>query len=129
MKKTIALLVIGCLVFSLCMISAFAETQMPEMIIGDGTLDGKVNAEDALVVLRIAVVKMPHEYIYDMENPTEVTDVVAQLLDVDNSFHIDATDALMILKKGVGKEVTFIRQSVVLPDNAQQLDWSNPRIL
>ena len=58
---------------------------------GDVTMDDKVNASDALAVLRHAVNKAPLNVIYH------------EIADVDGNKKINAVDALQILKKAVGK--------------------------
>ncbi len=58
---------------------------------GDVTMDDRVNASDALAVLRHAVGKAPLDTVYH------------EIADVDGNGKINAMDALQILKKAVGK--------------------------
>lgn len=58
---------------------------------GDVTMDDKVNASDALLVLRHAVNKVSLNVVYH------------EIADVDGNGKINAVDALQILKKAVGK--------------------------
>ena len=70
-------------------------TDLPDVVLGDLNEDGKPDAKDALVVLKIAVGKI---------QPTDVQEIAA---DVNKDNIINAKDALEILKKSVGKEACF----------------------
>ena len=63
--------------------------------LGDLNGDDKVDAKDALNVLKISVNKL---------NPTDEQKIAA---DVNKDNAINAKDALEILKKSVGKEACF----------------------
>lgn len=67
----------------------------PTVTLGDLNGDTKVDAKDALNVLKISVNKL---------NPTEEQKIAA---DVNKDNNINAKDALEILKKSVGKEACF----------------------
>ena len=68
----------------------FAEAELP-MIFGDINRDGKVNAVDALLVLKISA------KILSEANETQM-----YLGDVNGDGLLNATDALFILQKAAG---------------------------
>ncbi len=71
------------------------QPPVPDVKLGDLNGDDKVDAKDALNVLKISVNK---------SNPTEEQKIAA---DVNKDNNINAKDALEILKKSVGKEACF----------------------
>ena len=111
MKKIIAILLLVVFAATAIVLPVSAETE-PTLMVGDADFDGKVAAADALVILRITVLKM--DYFPPGENATQ-----EQLLkyyywqtskvvgDVDNNGYISAEDALWVLKYVVGKEKQF----------------------
>ncbi len=70
-------------------------TDTPDVVLGNLNEDQKIDAKDALIVLKIAVCKI---------TPTDWQKVAANV-NKDNS--VNAKDALEILKKSVGKEACF----------------------
>ena len=78
---------------------------------GDGNDDEKINASDALIVLKVAVEKQ----VVDDEH------FIA--LDVDDNQKLNASDALLILKYSVGKITIFpVQENQTPSDNTDTMD-------
>ncbi len=102
----------------------------PEHIIGDPSYDGKINAEDAMITLKMAVnfsewsVKRCENvyvlyYVYAQQNVINNSGVWDYLeangrllADVNMSLQCDAGDALQILQYAVGKRTEFDRKDM-----------------
>ncbi len=96
--------------------------------VGDGNRDSKIDAKDALIALKMAVIKMaPPYYMGEFNAPNK--DLLTQeqiayyyygcrtVLDVDNNDIINAKDALQILQYAVGKRETFPRTDISIIDS------------
>ncbi len=86
---------------------------------GDGDNNGKINASDALIVLRVAVGKQT------------VSDEIFVQLDVDASGKLNATDALHILRFAVQKITRFPADqgTYLVEDDTQWLGMSMDEII
>ncbi len=76
---------------------------------GDASRDGKVGAEDAMLILRLAVSKTTSAMPIYTSGQACASFLV---MDVDGDGRINAVDALEILKYVVGKVDHFARQPV-----------------
>lgn len=77
--------------------TAFADSQVASFeydqkyTLGDVNDDGKINAIDAVLILRAAIGK------------TELTDIQQKAADVNEDKSVNALDAVVVLRKAVGK--------------------------
>ncbi len=109
MRKILSLLLTVVLVFGVITIHPATLSLAQGECWGDGDGNGKVNASDALMVLKVAV------------NKLTVEDDVYTLLDVDGSGALNAGDALLILRFAVQKIDRFpIDQGTVLVEDDSQ---------
>ena len=112
MKRVLSVFLSILLCFSILTIHPATLTFAFNHAWGDGNGDGKVNANDAIIVLRVAVGKQT------------VTEDVKFLLDVDGNDILNAGDALSILKYSVNIISRFpIDQGTQLVEN--DADWLN----
>ncbi len=93
MKKMISLLLVAALTVCLFALPASADT--PEYLYGDADQNGKIEAADALSILKYVVGKIP------------MVDGQDCMWDVDVDFTVSAADALDVLKFVVGKIDVF----------------------
>ncbi len=101
--------------------AALAETQ-PDWLIGDPTMDGVVNAQDAMWVLHESSLKKDSIFIYSYAFPRDNVDydpyefyyIAGCLLvsDVNGDNLTNAADALLILQYAVGKRTAFPRTAL-----------------
>ncbi len=95
MKKVVSILLVAILLFGLVVPVASADTNSQVGYFGDYNSDGKINANDALGILKIAVGKLKMDYN------------VMCYLDVTSDLKVNAQDALDVLKFAVGKLSAF----------------------
>lgn len=119
MIKQILCIFLAFVLITVCPLPASGAA--PELTIGDGNRDGRVDAMDALAALHASLMKM--EYDDKLENPSSIGWALLATLDVDNSGRCDAKDALLMLKRAVGKEAIFTRKQVHLPPESNEWDW------
>jgi len=93
MKKIACLLLVMALAVCVFVMPASAET--PEYLYGDADKNGKIEANDALTILKYVVGKIP------------MADGQDCMWDVDKDFAVTAADALDVLKYVVGKIDVF----------------------
>ncbi len=95
MKKLVSILLVAVMLCGLLVPVAWADTGNAVGSYGDYDKNGKINANDALSILKISVGKLDLDYNF------------MRFIDVNNDFKVNASDALDILRYSVGKIKTF----------------------
>lgn len=119
MKRLQCLLLTIALLFGMICMQPATTSLAATVNLGDGDNNGKINAADALIVLKVSVGKLT------------VTEEIFKQLDVDASEKLDANDALSILKYSVQKLIRFPADqgTFLVEDDTQWLSMSMDEIV
>ena len=119
MKRLQSFLLIIALLFSIVFVQPATLSLAATTNWGDGDNNGKINAGDALIVLKVAVGKQT------------VEDDIFLQLDVDASGKLNANDALYILRYAVQKISRFPADqgTILVEDDTQWLNMSMDEIV
>lgn len=112
MKKILTLFLIVFVILSL-LVPVCAE-EFNHKIVGDTNVDGKVDAKDALEILRFSVAKISYfpdseDSIVKQQQRDYYLAYMGIIHDVNNDGKVNAVDALNVLQYAVGKITEFPR--------------------